>query len=47
MSEDASPSFPRTPVSNESLESNADLTFPDPRDGFYGYTDEKSLQQVR
>ncbi|KAJ8593963.1 AMP deaminase [Rhizopogon salebrosus TDB-379] len=46
MSEDASPSLPPIPASNEFLESGSDLTIPEPRDGFYGYTDEKSLQQM-
>ncbi|KAG0703791.1 AMP deaminase [Suillus ampliporus] len=43
---DASPSLPRTPVSNHVVESSSGLTIPEPRDGFYGYTDEKSLQQM-
>lgn len=28
------------------VESNAGLLIPESRDGFYGYNDEKSLQQV-
>lgn len=46
MSEDEFRSLSHTP-SNEFHESNSGLTIPEPRDGFYGYTDEKSLQQVR
>lgn len=28
------------------IESSGGLLIPEPRDGFYGYNDEKSLQQV-
>ncbi|KAG2151423.1 AMP deaminase [Suillus clintonianus] len=46
MSGDASPTLPHTPTSNTVVESSSGLTIPEPRDGFYGYTDEKSLQQM-
>ncbi|OJA07507.1 hypothetical protein AZE42_09220 [Rhizopogon vesiculosus] len=46
MSEDTSPSSPPTPASDEFLDSSSGLTIPEPRDGFYGYTDEMSLQQM-
>jgi AMP deaminase len=37
----------RTSISSDVLESNSGLLIPESRDGFYGYNDEKSLQQVR
>ncbi|KAG1836358.1 AMP deaminase [Suillus subalutaceus] len=46
MSGDASPTLPLTPASNVVVESSSCLTIPETRDGFYGYTDEKSLQQM-
>lgn len=38
--------FLRTSSSANDVESNAALLIPQSRDGFYGYNDEKSLQQV-
>ncbi|KAG2748969.1 AMP deaminase [Suillus brevipes Sb2] len=46
MSGDISPTLPLTPSSNTVIESTSGLTIPETRDGFYGYTDEKSLQQM-
>ncbi|KAG1766204.1 AMP deaminase [Suillus occidentalis] len=46
MSGDISPTLPLTPASNTVVESTSGLTIPETRDGFYGYTDEKSLQQM-
>ncbi|KIJ17660.1 hypothetical protein PAXINDRAFT_129917 [Paxillus involutus ATCC 200175] len=36
----------RTSISSDVLESNSGLLIPESRDGFYGYNDEKSLQQM-
>lgn len=38
--------FSQTPKSANSIQSNSGFLIPESRDGFYGYNDEKSLQQV-
>lgn len=47
MSGNGSPTLPLTPATTFVVESSSGLIIPETRDGFYGYTDEKSLQQVR
>lgn len=46
VSNDAPELFLQTSNSLNDVESNSGLLIPESRDGFYGYNDEKSLQQV-
>lgn len=46
VTSDTPENFLQTSASANDVESNAGLIIPVARDGFYGYNDEKSLQQV-